>query len=96
MSLINRILVDEPSVIAINAPDGRLEAIGKTAAEMCERGIEQGVVCKLLKDGPICDLATTESMLGYMVQTVRKRKTMLLPARTIIAVPSDITYVERR
>src|SRR4249920_3023465 len=59
------IVVNEPSIVAINKIDGRVEAIGKAAKEMLGRTPTNIVAIKPMKDGVITDSETTEKMLSY-------------------------------
>src|SRR5213592_5000473 len=89
------IVVNEPSIVAINKNTGEVEAVGKEAKEMLGRTPGNIVAIKPMKDGVIADFKVTERMLNYFIQKAHGRK-MLVHPRIIIGVPSEITQVEKR
>jgi rod shape-determining protein MreB len=89
------IVVNEPSIVAINKVTGEVEAVGKEAKEMLGRTPGNIVAIRPLKDGVIADFKVTEKMLNYFIQKAHGRKLLVHP-RIIIGVPSEITQVEKR
>jgi rod shape-determining protein MreB len=89
------IVVNEPSIVAINKNTGEVEAVGKEAKEMLGRTPGNIVAIKPMKDGVIADFKVTEKMLNYFIQKAHNRKMMVHP-RIVIGVPSEITQVEKR
>src|SRR5256884_740544 len=89
------IVVNEPSIVAINKNTGEVEAVGKEAKEMMGRMPGNIVAIKPMKDGVIADFKVTEKMLNYFIQKAHNRK-MLVHPRIVIGVPSEITQVEKR
>ena len=89
------IVVNEPSIVAINKNTGEVEAVGKEAKEMLGRTPGNIVAIKPMKDGVIADFKVTEKMLNYFIQKAHNRK-MLVHPRIVIGVPSEITQVEKR
>src|SRR5205814_2042408 len=89
------IVVNEPSIVAINKTTGEVEAVGKEAKEMLGRTPGNIVAIRPMKDGVIADFKVTERMLGYFIQKAHGRK-MLVHPRIVIGVPSEITQVEKR
>src|SRR5207244_2148024 len=89
------IVVNEPSIVAINKITGEVEAVGKEAKEMLGRTPGNIVAIKPMKDGVIADFKVTEKMLNYFIQKAHNRK-MLVHPRIVIGVPSEITQVEKR
>jgi len=89
------IVVNEPSIVAINKNTGEVEAVGKEAKEMLGRTPGHIVAIKPMKDGVIADFKVTEKMLNYFIQKAHNRK-MLVHPRIVIGVPSEITQVEKR
>ena len=89
------IVVDEPSMVAMNRNTGEVEAVGTEAKEMLGR--TPGNICAMrpMRDGVIADFKTTERMLAYFIQKAHRRKAWVHP-RIIIGVPSEITQVEKR
>jgi rod shape-determining protein MreB len=89
------IVVNEPSIVAINKNNGEVEAVGKEAKEMVGRTPGNIVAIRPMKDGVIADFKVTERMLNYFIHKAHGRK-MLVHPRIIIGVPSEITQVEKR
>ena len=89
------IVVNEPSIVAINKNNGEVEAVGKEAKEMVGRTPGNIVAIRPMKDGVIADFKVTERMLNYFIQKAHGRK-MLVHPRIVIGVPSEITQVEKR
>jgi len=89
------IVVNEPSIVALNTRTGEVEAVGKEAKEMLGRTPGNIVAIKPMKDGVIADFKVTERMLNYFIQKAHGRKVLVHP-RIVIGVPSDITQVEKR
>src|SRR6188474_664653 len=89
------IVVNEPSIVAINKITGEVEAVGKEAKDMLGRTPGNIVAIKPMKDGVIADFKVTEKMLNYFIQKAHNRKMMVHP-RIVIGVPSEITQVEKR
>jgi rod shape-determining protein MreB len=89
------IVVNEPSIVAINKNTSEVEAVGKDAKEMLGRTPDYIAAIKPMKDGVIADFKVTEKMLNYFIQKGLARK-MLVHPRIVIGVPSEITQVEKR
>ena len=89
------IVVNEPSIVAINKTTGEVEAVGREAKEMLGRTPGNIVAIRPMKDGVIADFKVTERMLNYFIQKAHGRK-MLVHPRIVIGVPSEITQVEKR
>jgi rod shape-determining protein MreB len=89
------IVVNEPSIVAINKVNGDVEAVGREAKEMLGRTPGNIVAIRPMKDGVIADFKVTERMLNYFIQKAHGRK-MLVHPRIVIGVPSEITQVEKR
>jgi rod shape-determining protein MreB len=89
------IVLDEPSVVAVNAKDGRLLAVGTEAKRMIGRTPAHIQAIRPLKDGVIADFEICEKMLKYFITKVHPRRLSLHP-RMVICVPSGITGVEQR
>ena len=88
------VVLDEPSVVAINANDGRPVAVGLEAKRMMGRTPNHIKAIRPLKDGVIADFEVTEKMLRYFIQKVHGSKWS--KPRMVICVPSGITGVEQR
>jgi len=89
------IVLREPSVVAIQAGTKRVLAVGEEAKRMLGRTPGNIVAIRPMKAGVIADFEITEAMLRYFIKKIHNRKKMVRP-RIIIAVPSDITEVEKR
>jgi rod shape-determining protein MreB len=88
------IVLNEPSVVALNTNTGQVVAVGVEAKRMIGRTPGNIVAVRPLKDGVIADFDVTERMLRYFIQKVHKRTRMAKP-RIVVAVPSGITGVEQ-
>ncbi|HET9730003.1 MAG TPA: rod shape-determining protein [Acidimicrobiia bacterium] len=88
------VVLNEPSVVAVNARDGRPVAVGIEAKKMIGRTPENIKAIRPLKDGVIADFDICEKMLRYFIQQVHPRK--WAKPRMVICVPSGITGVEQR
>ena len=89
------VVLNEPSVVAINKDTGSILAVGTEAKRMIGRTPGNIVAIRPLKDGVIADFETTERMLRYFIQKVHKSRRMAKP-RIVVCVPSGITGVEQR
>src|ERR671916_284371 len=89
------IVLNEPSVVAINTKSGAILAVGAEAKRMIGRTPAHIVAIRPLKDGVIADFDVTEKMLRYFIQKVHRR-TFLAKPRVVVCVPSGITGVEQR
>jgi len=89
------IVVSEPSIVALNKVNGRIEAVGTEAKEMLGRTPGNITAVRPMKDGVIADFEAAERMLTHFIRKAHKRSGWLRP-RVVIGVPSEITQVERR
>lgn len=89
------IVVNEPSIVAINKSTGEVEAVGRDAKVMLGRTPADIIAMRPIKDGVIGDFKVAERMLNYFIQKAHGRK-MLVHPRIVIGVPSEITQVEKR
>lgn len=88
------VVLNEPSVVAINVRDGRPLAVGSEAKRMIGRTPGHIQAIRPLKDGVIADFDVCEKMLRYFIQRVHQRR--WAKPRMVICVPSGITGVEQR
>jgi rod shape-determining protein MreB len=88
------IVLNEPSVVAVNVRDGRPLAVGLEAKRMIGRTPSHIQAIRPLKDGVIADFEICEKMLRYFIQRVHQRR--WVKPRMVICVPSGITGVEQR
>lgn len=90
------IIINEPSVVAINQKTGRVVATGVEAREMLGRTPSHIVAIRPLVEGVISDFEVTEEMLSYLINKANKVSPKFLKPRVVIGVPSGITNVETR
>ncbi|MGH9301968.1 MAG: rod shape-determining protein [Acidimicrobiales bacterium] len=88
------IVLNEPSVVAVNVKDGRPLAVGAEAKRMIGRTPSHIQAIRPLKDGVIADFEICEKMLRYFIHRVHQRR--FAKPRMVICVPSGITGVEQR
>jgi len=89
------IVINEPSVVAIERRSGKVVAIGVEAKKMLGRTPGNIVAIRPMKDGVIADFEIAEKMLSHFIKKAHNRKTFVRP-RVIVCVPSEITQVEQR
>ena len=89
------IVVNEPSIVALDKNNKRVLAVGREAKEMLGRTPADIVAVKPMKDGVIADFDVTEVMLKYFIKQAHKRNHLLSP-RIVIGIPAEITQVEKR
>ncbi len=89
------VVLDEPSVVALNDTTGEVLAVGHEAKRMVGRTPDNITALRPLKDGVIADFEATEQMLRHFIQQVHRRRYFAKP-RMVICVPSGITAVEQR
>ena len=94
----DKIVVDEPSIIAIDKTTNKVLAIGKEAMNMHEKTHENIKTIRPLKDGVIADFEAAELMIKGMIKMIDVKRRGFLPTshRMIICIPSGITEVEKR
>ena len=91
------IVINEPSVVAVNKRTGQIVAIGREAKKMIGKTPSHIVASRPLVDGVISDFETTEQMLRYFIEKVHRDSFALLPRpRVVIGIPSGVTEVEKR
>jgi rod shape-determining protein MreB len=94
----DKIVVDEPSIIALNKNTGKVLAIGKQAMQMHEKTHDSIKTIRPLKDGVIADFTAAEQMIRGMIKMINNgNRNMFTPShRMVICIPSGITEVEKR
>ncbi len=91
------IVINEPSVVAIEKDTKKVLAIGHDAKEMVGRTPANIVAIRPLRDGVISDFDVTEAMLGHFIEKVHDSVFMLVPRpRVVVGLPSGVTEVEKR
>jgi rod shape-determining protein MreB len=89
------VVLDQPSVVAVNTTTGSIVAVGTAAKQMIGRTPGNVVATRPLRDGVIADFDTAERMLRYFIEQVQPRRYFAKP-RIVVCVPSGITSVEQR
>lgn len=90
------IVINEPSMVAVNKKTGQVVAIGKDAKEMLGRTPGHVRAVQPLIDGVISDFEVTEEMLTYLINKAQGGSFKLLGPRVVVGIPSGITGVETR
>lgn len=91
------IVINEPSVVAVNQKTGQILAIGDEAKKMVGRTPAHISATRPLVEGVISDFEVTEQMLRYFINKVHKGSFSILPRpRVVIGIPSGITEVEKK
>ena len=91
------IVINEPSVVAIEKQDQRVLAVGADAKEMLGRTPGSIIAMRPLKDGVIADFDVTEAMLRYFISRAQGKRMPWHPKpRVVVCVPSGVTSVEKR
>lgn len=92
----DKIVVDEPSIVAINRKTGETIAVGNRAMQMHEKTHENIKTIRPLKDGVIADFQAAESMIEGLIKMIENRRTFFGHLKMVICIPSGITEVEKR
>ncbi len=92
----DKIVVDEPSIVAINRKTGETIAVGNRAMQMHEKTHESIKTVRPLKDGVIADFQAAESMIEGLIKMIENRRTFFGHLKMVICIPSGITEVEKR
>ncbi len=93
----DKIVVDEPSIVAMDRMSGKYIAIGKKAQQMHGKTHEEIKTIRPLKDGVIADFNAAEEMIKGFIKMVKPGKSIFPPSlRMVICIPSGITEVEKR
>jgi rod shape-determining protein MreB len=91
-----KIIVDEPSIVAINRRTGETIAVGNRAMQMHEKTHEEIKTIRPLKDGVIADFQAAESMIEGMINIIGRKRRFFSHLKMVICIPSGITEVEKR
>lgn len=91
-----KVVIDEPSIVAIDRRTGNTIAVGTKAMQMHEKTHEHIKTVRPLKDGVIADFQAAESMIESLIGMIDTRKTFFTHLKMVICIPSGITEVEKR
>ena len=92
----DKVVVDEPSIVAIDRRSGQTIAVGHRAMQMHEKTHENIKTVRPLKDGVIADFQAAEAMIEEMIKMVGRRNSFFTHLKMVICIPSGITEVEKR
>jgi rod shape-determining protein MreB len=92
----DQVVVDEPSIVAIDRKTGNTIAVGNRAMQMHEKTHQNIVTVRPLKDGVIADFTAAESMIEGMINMIGRRRRFFTHLKIVICIPSGITEVEKR
>lgn len=91
------IVINEPSVVAVNQKTGQILAIGNEAKKMVGRTPSHIVATRPLREGVISDFEVTEQMIRYFIEKVHRKYPFLFPRpRMVIGIPCGVTEVEKK
>lgn len=91
-----KVVVDEPSIVAIDRRTGEIIAVGTKAMQMHEKTHENIKTVRPLRDGVIADFQAAESMIEGLINMIGNRRRFFSHLKMIICIPSGITEVEKR
>ncbi|MBL7964792.1 MAG: rod shape-determining protein [Flavobacteriales bacterium] len=93
----DKVVVDEPSIVAVDRNSGKVIAIGRQAQQMHGKTHENIKTIRPLKDGVIADFQAAEEMIKGMIKMIKPGRQLFTPSlRMVICIPSGITEVEKR
>ncbi len=93
----DKVVVDEPSIVAVDRSTGKIIAVGKQAQQMHGKTHENIKTIRPLKDGVIADFQAAEEMIKGMIKMINPGRKFFQPSlRMVICIPSGITEVEKR
>ncbi len=92
----DKVVVDEPSIVAIDRTNGEIIAVGMKAMLMHGKTHENIKTIRPLRDGVIADFQSAEYMIREMIKMIWKKKPLITSLKMVICIPSGITAVEER
>jgi rod shape-determining protein MreB len=93
----DKVVVDEPSIVAIDRQSGKIIAVGKKAMMMHGKTHENIKTIRPLRDGVIADFQAAEFMIREMIKMISPKKSLFPPSlKMVVCIPSGITEVEER
>jgi rod shape-determining protein MreB and related proteins len=90
------VVINEPSIVAVNQKTGQIVAVGREAKEMWGKTPAHINIVRPLIEGVVSDFEVTEEMLAYFIRKAEKLSKKIFRPRIVIGVPSGITNVEMR
>jgi rod shape-determining protein MreB len=93
----DKVVVDEPSIVAKDRRTNKIIAIGKKAMQMHGRTHQNIETIRPLRDGVIADFETANQLIRELIKMINVRKSLIPPSlKMVICIPSGITNVEER
>ena len=93
----DKVVVDEPSIVAVDRASGKVIAVGRKAQQMHGKTHENIKTIRPLKDGVIADFYAAEHMIREMIKMINPGRKLIQPShKMVICIPSGITEVEKR
>ena len=93
----DKVVVDEPSIVAKNVRTGEVIAIGKRAQQMHGKAHKDIETMRPLKDGVIADFQSSEQMIRGFIKMIPRKRSLFSPAlKMVVCIPSGVTEVEKR
>ena len=92
----NKVVVEEPSIVAIDLKTNEVVAVGKKAMQMHEKTHKNLKTIRPLKDGVIADFQAAEAMIEGLIGMINDKKRFFTHLKMVICIPSGITEVEKR
>lgn len=92
----DQVVVDEPSIVAINRSTNEVIAVGSKAMQMHEKTHENIRTIRPLKDGVIADFQAAEALIQGLIKMIGEKRRFFTHLKMVICIPSGITEVEKR
>jgi len=92
----NKVVVEEPSIVAIDLKKNEVVAVGNKAMQMHEKTHKNLKTVRPLKDGVIADFQAAEAMIEGLINMISEKKRFFTHLKIVICIPSGITEVEKR
>lgn len=92
----DKVVVDEPSIVAINRNTGEVIAVGNRAMQMHEKTHDNIKTIRPLKDGVIADFQAAEALIQGLINMIGEKRRFFTHLKMVICIPSGITEVEKR
>ncbi len=92
----DKVVVDEPSIVAINRHTGEIIAVGNRAMQMHEKTHDSIKTIRPLKDGVIADFQAAEALIQGLINMIGEKRRFFTHLKMVICIPSGITEVEKR
>jgi rod shape-determining protein MreB len=92
----DKVVIDEPSIVAINRITNELMAVGTRAMQMHEKTHENVKTIRPLKDGVIADFQAAEALIQGLINMIGEKRKFFTHLKMVICIPSGITEVEKR